>query len=88
MTISLGGNYSRYFSKPGFNLKIRGNKDLYGRSQFKLRADCNDPTFLRTKLISDIHNRYSFTSSASEVPAISALSSSSAISSFMESEIL
>jgi len=53
----LGGKYSRYFAKPGFNLKIRGGKDLYGRKQFKLRSDINEPTFLRTKLISDMHNR-------------------------------
>ncbi|ORX42704.1 coth-domain-containing protein [Piromyces finnis] len=57
VTLKLGGAYSRYFQKPGFNLKIRGKKDLYGRSQLKLRADCNDPTIMRTKLISDIHNR-------------------------------
>ncbi|ORX41537.1 hypothetical protein BCR36DRAFT_364100 [Piromyces finnis] len=57
VTFKLGGAYSRFFQKPGFNLKIRGNKDLHGRSQFKLRADLNDPTIMRTKLISDIHNR-------------------------------
>jgi len=57
VTFSLGGKYSRYFSKPGYNIKIRGDKDLYGRKQFKLRSDCNEPTFLRTKLVSDIHNR-------------------------------
>ncbi|OUM69963.1 Non-catalytic module family DOC2 [Piromyces sp. E2] len=38
-------------------MKIRGNNDLYGRSQFKLRADCNDPSLMRTKIVSDIHNR-------------------------------
>ncbi|ORX42709.1 coth-domain-containing protein [Piromyces finnis] len=57
ITFKIGGNYSRSFQKPGYNLKIRGEKDLYGRSQFKLRADSNDPTMMRTKLISDIHNR-------------------------------
>jgi len=57
VTFSLGGDYSRYYAKPGFNLKIRGDKDLYGRKQFKLRSDSNEPTFLRTKLVSDIHNR-------------------------------
>ncbi|ORX59251.1 hypothetical protein BCR36DRAFT_408756 [Piromyces finnis] len=57
VTFKLDGAYSRYFQKPGFNLKIRGKKDLYGHSQFKLRADSNDPTIMRTKLISDIHNR-------------------------------
>jgi len=62
VTFSLGGRYSRYFSKPGFNFKIRGGKDLYGRKQFKLRSDINEPTFLRTKLISVMHNRLSLPS--------------------------
>ncbi|OUM64464.1 hypothetical protein PIROE2DRAFT_8775 [Piromyces sp. E2] len=57
VTFSLSGQYSRHFSKPNYNLKIRGGKDLYGRSHFKLRSDCIEPTFLRTKLVSDIHNR-------------------------------
>jgi len=57
LTFSLGGKYSRDFSKPGYNIKIRGDKDLYGRKHFKIRSDCNEPTYLRTKLISDIHNR-------------------------------
>ncbi|ORX61220.1 hypothetical protein BCR36DRAFT_401425 [Piromyces finnis] len=57
VTFSLGGQYSRQLSKPNFNLKIRGKKDLYGRSQFKLRSDFAEPTFLRSKLTSDIHNR-------------------------------
>jgi len=38
-------------------LKIKGGDDLYGRSHFKLRADAYEPTYLRSKLVSDIHNR-------------------------------
>ena len=38
-------------------MKIRGGDDLYGRSHFKLRADALEPTYLRSKLVSDIHNR-------------------------------
>jgi len=38
---------------------------LYGRTQFKLRSDTVDPTFLRSKLVADIHNRL-------ETPSISA----------------
>ena len=38
-------------------MKIRGGDDLYGRSHFKLRADAYEPTYLRSKLVSDIHNR-------------------------------
>jgi len=57
VTLSLSGEYSRYFPKPNYNLKIRGSDELYGRSQFKLRSDIIEPTYLRTKLVSDIHNR-------------------------------
>lgn len=48
---------SRSFSRLNYNLKIRGGKELYGRRQFKLRADSIEPSYMRTKLISDIHNR-------------------------------
>jgi len=57
ITFSLGGNYSRYFSKPGYNIKIRGGDELYGRRQFKLRGDASEPSYMRTKLVSDIRNR-------------------------------
>jgi len=57
ITFSVGGKYSRLFSKPGYNLKIRGDNDLYGRKQFKLRSDINEPTYLRSKIVSDMHNR-------------------------------
>ncbi|OUM64465.1 hypothetical protein PIROE2DRAFT_8776 [Piromyces sp. E2] len=59
-----GGVYSREFPKPNYNLKIRGGEDLYGRSQLKLRADSLDPTLLRSKLISDIHDRLGLKSSS------------------------
>ncbi|KAG4081673.1 coth-domain-containing protein [Neocallimastix lanati (nom. inval.)] len=57
ITFSLGGQFSRTFSKPPFNLKIRGGKELFGRRQFKLRGDATDPSSMRTKLMSDIHNK-------------------------------
>jgi len=57
ITFSLGGSLSRTFAKPGYNLKIRGGKELFGRRQFKLRSDFTDPTYMRTKLVSDIRNR-------------------------------
>ncbi|ORX85028.1 hypothetical protein BCR32DRAFT_305672 [Anaeromyces robustus] len=56
VTFSLSGYFAGYLSKPQFKLKIRGKKNLYGRTQLKLRSDTSDPTLLRTKLISDIHN--------------------------------
>jgi len=57
ITFSLGGSYSRNFAKPGYNLKIRGKDELYGRRQFKLRGDASEPSYMRTKLVSDIRNR-------------------------------
>ncbi|KAL6632998.1 hypothetical protein LY90DRAFT_277555 [Neocallimastix californiae] len=62
ITLSLSGQYSRYLVKPNFNLKIRGKKDLFGRSQFKLRSDLTEPTFLRSKLTSDVHKKMGVTS--------------------------
>jgi hypothetical protein len=64
VTFSLSGQYSRYFPKPNYNIKIRDDKELYGRSQFKLRSDSIEPTYLRTKLVSDIHNRLGLKSSS------------------------
>ena len=46
-------------------MKIKGGKDLYGRSQFKLRSDCTEPSFLRTKLVTDIHNKLNLPSISS-----------------------
>ncbi|ORX79633.1 hypothetical protein BCR32DRAFT_294326 [Anaeromyces robustus] len=57
VTFGLGGSSSRAFAKQGYNIKIRGNKDLYGRSQFRLRPDSREATYLRSKLVCDIHNR-------------------------------
>ncbi|ORX87684.1 hypothetical protein BCR32DRAFT_227827 [Anaeromyces robustus] len=57
VTFSFGGYSSLYYGKPGFNIKIRKRKNLYGRSQFKLRSDYRDATFLRSKLVCDMHNR-------------------------------
>eukprot|EP00833_Pecoramyces_ruminatium_P006438 jgi/Orpsp1_1/1180470/evm.model.c7180000073544.1 len=65
VTFSLSGKNSRYYPKPNYNIKIRGKEDLYGRSQFKLRSDSIEPSFLRSKLIADIHNHL-------ELPSISA----------------
>jgi len=56
VTFTLTGHNSVLYPKPGFNIKIRDGKDLYGCNQFKIRSDSSEPTFLRTKLMSDIHN--------------------------------
>eukprot|EP00833_Pecoramyces_ruminatium_P012983 jgi/Orpsp1_1/1187015/evm.model.d7180000054858.1 len=57
ITFSLGGSSSRAYGKLGYNIKIRGKKNLYGRTQIKLRPDVKDATKLRSKLACDIHNR-------------------------------
>jgi len=57
VTLKLGGYSSRVFAKQGYNIKIRGSDELYGRSQFKIRPDSREATFLRSKLACDIHNR-------------------------------
>jgi len=54
VTFSLGGVSTRLLQKPGFNIKIRGGNNLYGRTQLKLRSENTDPTVLRTKLVTDI----------------------------------
>ncbi|OUM66930.1 carbohydrate-binding module family 18 protein [Piromyces sp. E2] len=56
VTFSISGHFSRYYGKPQYKVKIGGGKNLYGRSNFKLRSDTLEPTYLRSKLISDIHN--------------------------------
>jgi len=45
------------FAKSGYNIKIRGDQDLHGRTQLKIRPDSREATYLRTKLSSDIHHR-------------------------------
>jgi len=64
VTFSLGGKSSRTFNKVAYNIKIHGD-NLYGRKDLRLRADYNEPTFLRTKLYCDITNRLG-------IPSISA----------------
>ncbi|ORX77407.1 hypothetical protein BCR32DRAFT_207962 [Anaeromyces robustus] len=54
----IGGSSARNYGRKAFNIKIKDkNKDLYGRSQFRLRTDPRDPTFLRSKLCCDMINR-------------------------------
>jgi len=48
-----------------YSLKIKNGKKLYGRSHFRLRSDLSEPTYLRTKLVSDIRNRLGMVSVSS-----------------------
>ena len=45
-----------------YGIKIKDKQELYGRKHFRLRSDIIDPTYLRTKLVSDIRNRIGITS--------------------------
>jgi len=58
VTFDLGGSSARTYGRQGFNIKIKDkNKNLYGRSQFRLRSDPREATYLRSKLCCDILNR-------------------------------
>ena len=58
VTFDIGGSSARTYGRQGFNLKIRdNNKDLYGRTQFRIRSDPRDATYLRSKLSCDMLNR-------------------------------
>lgn len=41
---------------------MKGKQTLYGRKQIRLRSNCGDPSYLRSKLISDIHNALGYPS--------------------------
>eukprot|EP00833_Pecoramyces_ruminatium_P010099 jgi/Orpsp1_1/1184131/evm.model.c7180000088136.1 len=66
VTFDIGGSSARIYGRQGFNLKIRDKKkDLYGRTQFRIRSDPRDATMLRSKLACDMLNRLG-------IPSISA----------------
>lgn len=56
---------SRYYPKPSYNIKIRGNDQLYGRKQFRISSDGRDPSMIRSKLFCDIANRLNLLNSVS-----------------------
>jgi len=58
VTFDLGGSSSRIYGRQGFNIKIKDKKkDLYGRTQFRLRPYPRKATYLREKLSCDMLNR-------------------------------
>jgi len=66
VTFDIGGNSARTYGRQGFNIKIRDkNKDLFGRTYFRIRSDPRDATYLRSKLCCDMLNRLG-------IPSISA----------------
>jgi len=54
INFKLGGKSSPEFSRPGYNIKIKGGNTLHGTKNFRLRSDQRDPTYMRTKLVTDI----------------------------------
>ncbi|KAL6596551.1 coth protein-domain-containing protein, partial [Neocallimastix sp. 'constans'] len=66
VTFDIGGSSARIYGRQGFNIKIRDkNRDLYGRTHFRIRSDPRDATYLRSKLCCDMLNRLG-------IPSISA----------------
>jgi len=61
----LGGVSSRYYPKQAFNIKIRGDKQLYGRKQFRIRSEAREPTMIRSKLFCDMANHLGLPNSVS-----------------------
>ena len=58
VVFDIGGSSARLYGRQSFNLIIRDkNKDLYGRSQFRIRPDARDATYLRSKISCDMLNR-------------------------------
>ncbi|ORX86578.1 coth-domain-containing protein [Anaeromyces robustus] len=55
INFKLGGKSSTEFSRPGYNIKIKGSdKTLHGTKNFRLRSDQRDPTYMRTKLSTEV----------------------------------
>jgi len=54
----LGGKSTATFSKPGYNIKIKGtNSTLHGTKNFRLRSDQRDVSMMRSKITTDILQR-------------------------------
>ncbi|KAG4107915.1 hypothetical protein H8356DRAFT_973503 [Neocallimastix lanati (nom. inval.)] len=51
--ITVGGKYTQNFEKPQFNVNIKDDS-LYGIKHLRLRSEVIDPSFLRSKLGSDL----------------------------------
>lgn len=51
--LSIGGKYTQVFEKPQYNIQLKGD-NLFGRSQIRLRSEVIDPSFLRSKIASDL----------------------------------
>jgi len=55
INFKLGGKSSPEFSKPGYNIKIKGNnQNLHGTKNFRLRSDQREASMMRSKITTDI----------------------------------
>ncbi|KAG2171518.1 hypothetical protein INT43_008244, partial [Umbelopsis isabellina] len=55
MQIKLSGRSSRLWPKQSYNIKVKDKKDsLFGLQKFKLRAEPNDPSYMREKIYYDL----------------------------------
>jgi len=70
ITFAIGGSSARNYGRQGFNIKIRGKEKFYGRTQFRLRSDARDATFLRSKIACDIHNKLGLVSIAANYASL------------------
>ncbi|ORX82693.1 hypothetical protein BCR32DRAFT_267478 [Anaeromyces robustus] len=53
-----GGNYGRAHDRIGFNLKLKGDDLLYDRKQIRVRADAQDFSHIRSKIVYDLVNNW------------------------------
>ncbi|ORX79488.1 coth-domain-containing protein [Anaeromyces robustus] len=52
--LQLGGSGSRNYVKPGYNIKLKKNANVYEVKSLRLRANIRDPILMREKLSSDM----------------------------------
>jgi len=58
INFKLGGKSTTSFTKPGYNIKIKGkDTTLHGTKNFKLRSDQRDVSMMRSKITTDILQR-------------------------------
>ncbi|OUM57644.1 hypothetical protein PIROE2DRAFT_17306 [Piromyces sp. E2] len=62
VNLKTGGNYARTNAKIGLNLKLK-DQSFFGRKNLRLRPDYYDLTRIRSKLVTDLMNRW-------EIPTI------------------
>jgi len=54
INFKLGGKSSPESSKPGYNIKIKGDNNLHGTKDFRLRSDQREASMMRSKITTDV----------------------------------